>query len=184
MADPGVTTLADLLPAKIDGLGDCVQAHLEARPGGLVTLAWGLIKFQAAGRIKDALNIDVLDMAAKAWAAARELHGYADASRHPAGEVEVTHLGKHSLTASVHPVLNIGFAGASFAPMRFTLVLTAEFLSAALSIQDGAIVAVAPGEASAAAVLKYGEVDLHKPLASRPLRLPGVKTFDPGLRIP
>jgi hypothetical protein len=130
------------------------------------------------------LNIDAFELIAKAWASARELHEYANTTDHPPGHVEIVHLGEHTLTTGVHPVLQITIAGHKLKPMRFSLILTARFQSAALSIRDGAIIAVAPGDGSATAVLKYHDLDLHKPLPLKTLHLPALKTFDPGLRLP
>jgi hypothetical protein len=68
--------------------------------------------------------------------------------------------------------------------LRFTLTVEAHFESAALSILDGCITAVAPGEAWLGAQLRYAGVDLHEKQKSTKVKLPGRIAFrSPGIRI-
>ena len=184
MSDDYPAKISDLLPDHLEAIEAGVEQHLRDEPGALIRLSVGLVKNEAARQLQSVLHVDAFELIAKAWASARELHGYTNVADHPPGHVEITHLGEHTLTTGVHPVLRITIAGHKLEPMRFSLILTAKFQSAALSIRDGAIIAVAPGDASATAVLKYRDIDLHKPLPLKTLHLPVLKTFDPGLHIP
>ncbi len=184
MADDYGASVADLLPGHFDKLAETVAEHVEQEPGGLGRIALGAIQSRAAEQLRGVLAIDAFELIAKAWAAAREMHGYADSASHPKGRTETCYLGQHSLSAGVHPVLQITVAGMKLSPMRFTLLLSAQLRSAELSILDGAIVAAAPGDGSGTAVLKYRDIALHDPLPSRHIRLPMRRTFEPGLRIP
>lgn len=184
MAETPTVLVTDLLPAHIDGLAAGVESHVKEHPSALANLGMGLIKAQADRQIRGALHIDAFDLLARAWSAAEMLHAYTDEKAHPRGQTEITYLAEHTLTATVHPVLQISVAGLALPPMRFALVLTALFQAAALSIRDGTLVAAAPGDASATAQLKYRDMALHDPIAPKRIHLPGLKTFDPGLRIP
>jgi len=183
MAEAYGVSVSGLLPDHIDRLTAGVEQHLLDQPGALAKLGGGWIASRVAAQVKS-LDIDPFELIAKAWATARELHGYADAKLHPPGRTETMWLGEHTLTAAVNPVFQFTVAGVKLPEMRFSLVLTAALRSASLSIRDGALIAAAAGDASATAVLKYRDVDLHDPLPLRTLRLPGHKDFDPPLRIP
>lgn len=184
MADDAGVMISDLLPDPIEKLRTSVETHVNQEPGLLAKLSVGLLKSQADRQIRDVLRVDPFDLIAKAWATARELHAYGDPALHPVGQTEITYLGKHTLNVGLHPTLQISVGGYKLKPMLFGLILTVEFQAAALSIRDGAIIAVAPGDAAARAVLRYRDIDLHDPLPLKTIHLPAIKNFDPGLKIP
>jgi hypothetical protein len=184
MADAFGVTVNELLPSHIDQLADSVDQHVKSEPHALARLARGLVKSQADHQLRDVLKVDVFELIAKAWAGARAMHNYTDASAHPPDQTEIMHLGEHTVTATVHPVLQIIVAGIKLEPMRFSLILSAQLQAAALSIRNAAIIAASPGDASATAELRYRDVRLHDPLPLRTIHLPTLKTFEPGIRIP
>lgn len=178
-------TLKQLLPSRLDAMEDTVEQELRnnEEPDHSL-LAWRFIKSTAADELRGALDCDVFDVIARGWCKARELHEFSDPASHPPGQTTVVHLGEHALPTSVHPILSIRVGGVQCLSLKFTVEVTANFRSAALSIRNGHIIAVAPGDASVSAQLKYGKVKLHKAEESPKVQLPGHVAFKaPGLEI-
>lgn len=172
--------LKDLLPARIDGLEGAIQDGLEERGNGRSAMAWRFIRSTAAGEVRKALDLDVVEVLAEAWAKARELREY----RHkPPGEVHLLHLASHDLSTEVHPVLVVDLGTPPHPELRFALQVTARFEGAVLRIQDGTITGVETGHATATAQLKYRAVPLHRKEESPRLGLPGARTFRTPIRI-
>ena len=185
MADNSGCKVRDLLPDELDGMETEVRQALEKDAGaGGAKLAWSFIGSQATDAIADTLDFDVFELLARGWCAARELHEYTNPARHPRGEHSVVQLGEHKFTTSVHPVLKCSLDAVALPTLRFTLEFTATVEAVALDIVNGHITAAGAGECYVSAQLKYGEVKLHKPLASRHVKLPGRLTFKrPGFPI-
>jgi hypothetical protein len=166
--------IGDLFPSGLAPVGESVANELRREGGaGSAGIAWEMVQDEAAARLKEVLDLDVLELIGQAWRKARELREYADPLKHPPEETSIVHLGEHAVTCEVHPVLAV---------RRFTVNLVAKFKSAALTIRGGAIRAVAPGVCAAVAELKYRSVSLKREETPE-LRLPGRFEFRDGLRI-
>jgi hypothetical protein len=185
MDEQSGVSVKELLPAKIDGMVDTVKQEACKDPdAGTARLAWSFIGFEATKAMRSALDCDVFELLAQAWCTARELHEFSDRSKHPPEEISVLHLGDHKLKTNVEVVLDIAVGVISLPRLRFTVELAAHFRSAALSIRDGHITALASGDCSVSAQLKYRDTELHKPMESRKVTLPGRLPFRaPGLAI-
>ena len=183
MTDETAFTVRDLLPSRLDRLDEVLQNEL-GKEEGVGALAWDVVESQATDAIASALDCDPFEVLARGWAVARNLHEYADASKHPRRERSVVHLGKHPMTVTMHPVLKYRIGPVASPPLRFTLELTAEFESVALSIKDGHITGIGSGECYVSAQLKYRDVKLHPEQQSRHVKLPGYLKFNvPGVPI-
>jgi hypothetical protein len=185
MPEQKAVTVEDLLPARVQGIDEVIATEL-AKDGNtsLPVFALKLLGSEANDALRGALNIDVCELLARGWCAARELHKFTDCAKHPRGERSIVFLGEHSLTCKVHPVITISLGPTQFPPLRMTLELRANFRTAALTIQDGYITALSDGDCSVSTLLKYGEVKLHDELKSRNLTFPGKLKFEaPGLAI-
>lgn len=182
MSEQGVRII-DLFPSGLAQVGEKVANEVrqqgEAGPAGI---AWGMLKEEAAARLSEVLDLDVLEVIGQAWSKARELREYADPLKHPPDETSIVHLGEHAVTCEVYPVLEIKLDEVVLRELRFTLNLAAKFRSVALTIRGGAIRAVAPGACAALAELKYGKWTLKREETPE-LRLPGRLEFPGGLRI-
>jgi hypothetical protein len=115
-----------------------------------------------ATKLNEALDKDVGDALALGWSKVKAVRDAAKRSLQHPGETSIVTLGQHELTSTHHPVLSIRVAELPAAEIRFTLDLVAQFKSVKLAISDGRIRSVSPGEASAIAKLKYGNVELNK----------------------
>lgn len=182
MTDQSGVRLSDLLPKNLDALEQSIEGDLrDGTRGHLSTMAWGFMRSAAAGEVRKALDFDVFELFAQAWAKASELHACAITT--PANETKVVYLGKHDFKTAVCPELTIELGVPPHPKLRFTLEVSAHFEGAALSIRNGCITSVETGNASVIAEFKYGKVRLHKE-ASPMLKLAGRREFkDPGVRI-
>jgi len=176
--------LRDLLPAQFDGMADTMQTELCKQDGvSRGQLAWGFVGSEASSAVRDVLDGDVFELVARGWCAAKELHEYTVASKHPPNERAIVHLGEHAFVKVLHPVLEVMVGPIHCDSLRFTLELAANFRAVALAIVRGHIVAVDAGDGYVSAKLKYGEVTLHHK-ESRKVPFPGHLEFrSPGLAI-
>lgn len=175
--------LADLISSGLQAAGDKVEEDLrDGDTARTASLAWSLVKSEAASRLGEALGADPLEVCATAWSKARELRKYADPGKYPPDESVVVHLGDHKVAWRVFPEIEVSFNDVPIRTLRFTLEFVARFRSAALSIRGGAIRSVAPGACSAQAVLKYGSVTLKEEQTPE-VRFPGTLDLGEGLRI-
>jgi hypothetical protein len=178
-------TVGDLLPERFDGLEDRIKAQLSEDPGtGGNKLAWDLIGSEVEGALRSVLDCDLVETLAKAWTTARAVQDYADPAKHPAGEAAVVHLGERDVERELHPVVAVTIGSCECMELRFTLCLAAHFSGLALSIRAPHITGGIAGDLKASALLKYGEVALHKKLEARKIELPGRFGFSPPLEIP
>lgn len=130
----------------------------ESGGGGL----HGFAAHVGASKLNEALDKDVGDALATGWSKLKAVRDAAKRSLQHPGETSVVTIGQHELTSTHHPVLSVRVAELPAAELRFTLDLVAQFKSVKLEISDGRIRAVSPGEASAFAKLKYGNVELGR----------------------
>jgi hypothetical protein len=185
MTSAATITVRDLLPANLDQMDHVMQVELnKENTAGLPAYAWKLIGSGANDAVHDALDLDIFELLAQGWCIARELHEYTDPTRHPPAEKSTVFLGSHTLTTVLHPTIVVTVEGIKYPPLNLALALNADFRAAALSIQNGHITSLNSGDCAVSAQLKYADVNLHNPLQSRPVTLPGKLTFNtPGLAI-
>lgn len=175
--------LADLISSGLQTVGDRVEEELKSsEAAGSAAVAWTLVKSEAASRLREVLTIDALELIAGAWCRAQELKKYADPAQYPPDQSVVVHLGEHKVACRLQPEIEVRFNEVPIRTLRFTLDLVARFKSAALSIRGGRVRAVAPGNCSAQAVLKYGKIKL-KQEETPEVRFPGRLDLGEGLPI-
>ena len=189
MSDDRGLTVGQLLPARFDKIGEFVDRKLrdtaEAKRIGIPSFVWDRLDAPVSAAIHGALDRNVLEMLAEGWCSARELREVAKATRRPAGTRAEWVLGKHTVTTSVHPVLQIAVPGGRYDALRFTLELSAEINAVQLSILGGHIVSATGIECTLVAQLKYGDAKLHTPQKSRKFKPLGEYAFNtPGVPIP
>ena len=94
MSTDAPLTVRDLLPRRFDRLGDLMQRELkdteETRRLGVPAFVWSGMVTPVSDAIRKALDVDVLEELAGAWAKAHELHAFKDARRHPRGSRTAT----------------------------------------------------------------------------------------------
>lgn len=179
--------LRKLLPGSFEHLEDVVRTKLSGEPGAdwgrVPQFVWQFAGAKVADAVHEVLDIDAFELIARAWAKAVELSEYNDPVKFPRDKESKTHLLDHKLTAKLHPVIEVAILGFGRTKLRFTLELTARFRSAELLIKGGQIVAVAAGDCSASAQLKYGDIKLHKEMKTADLKVGRPLPLNPALTI-
>ena len=93
-------------------------------------------------------------------------------------------LGEHSLSVEVHPTVDVVVGQLAKFTLVFTVELEAAFRMAELTIQAKHIKQIGKCDCELSAVLKYDDVELHKPLKSKRIALTGAMVFAaPGVPI-
>jgi len=188
MTEQSGVMLGSLLPYEFGRMEETMRREFDKDPNvrtaGFPNFAWRVCGTEATNALHDALNCDVFELVARGWCFARELMTYADDSEREPNKRTIVYLGEHSVTTSVHPVLIVTIGTIKCPPLRFTLDISAEFKSGALTIQNGYIKSAGCGACLVSAQLKYGEVKLHDKRKSRSVPVPGTINFAaPGLAI-
>jgi hypothetical protein len=185
MSESSGVSVTNLLPESFHAMEALVRNEFAGQPGmAIAGTAWSMVAAGATDAVRTRLNFDFVDLLARGWAVARELHKYKDKAKYPDHVTSVVHLGKHEMKTESHPLLSITVGGYKFPEIRLTLELKAVIEAVALSIQRGRVTGVGSGECWVTAQLKYGTLGLHDPTPSRKVKLPGARKFDPGIAIP
>lgn len=178
--------LSALLPERLDSIAERMRARLcdDEQVVGM-KLAWDFIGKELDQALKSALDCDLLDILARAWAQAAALAEYADPRKHPPGERSLVELGEHELRRELHPVVAVTIGSCPCVELGFLLKLAAHVGGVRLAILDGHVVGGDLGELWASAELSYDGVPLHPPTESRKIALPAEFGFaPPGIEIP
>lgn len=179
-------SVADLLPAHLDHLDAALEREkaANAQLASLPAIASGIVGERVDAAVREALSCDVFQVLAGAWAKARELHDYADVTKHPTDETSTMFLGEHGLGVDLHPTVDVTITGLGTFELRFTLTLQAALRMAELTIRNQHIVQLGKCDAALQSVLKYGDIPLHEPLQSRRVTLSTPLAFAaPGIPI-
>ena len=117
----------------------------------------------AAVELNRALDVDILDVLAQGWVQVPVMHGAVQLSAVTRGPpVLVKFDVPHSITSTLHLVLETSVAGSPLPPLEIALEIVADVQSAALAARDGRIDLVALGEATVLARLNYKSVLLKE----------------------
>ncbi|HQR12426.1 MAG TPA: hypothetical protein PLW68_13960 [Casimicrobiaceae bacterium] len=180
-------------PVKLRDLLNLTKADVEralgeqAKDDNAVAGAAGQLgEFAAsvgADELNKVLDTDIYELLAHAWATVQSVREGATKSRSKPGEPIVVKLGTHDVTHTCQPVLTFHVADVALPELKLSIELVARFESVALSIVDAKIRALAPGEVSAIARLKYKGVKL-KEQPTPPWKLPGEISLGAGIAIP
>jgi hypothetical protein len=183
MTDHSAVQVRDLLPDGLQLEQTVKEALSSNRDIGAAKLAWGVIGSEATHALKSVLSLDVFEVVAGVWCAAKELHEFTDRSKHPAGERSVVYLGGHEFVKTVYPTLAVTIGPYKCPPLRFTLELATTIRSIALAICGGCITGLGAGDGDIGGHLKLGDIDLGKK-QSRKVPFPRQLEFKaPGLTI-
>lgn len=181
-------SVSTLFPSEFDGMDEVLRNEV-GRDTGLGQkiipgFAWRIIGTKANKAIHAALNFNVVELLARAWCRAPELHEYNDARKFPADVEWTVFLGQHELSSGVEPILQLLFKDINLKEERFTVEVGADVHSAVLSIRGGKITAIVAASCALTAQLKYKDLRFHNPLKTREFDLVQRYEFNPpGLQI-
>ncbi len=150
---------SQLLPRDISI--DSSQMHLErggvASPNGTET---GFLEGKIREGVTSALNVDVLEFIAQAWAKVEEMQTAATADRRGAKQPTHLFLAKHDVVCENQLKATLEFAGIPAITDHLNLRLKAIFEGVGVTIENGCIVALDVGRGSAKAELLYSNASL------------------------
>jgi hypothetical protein len=177
--------LRDLIEFDQETMKPALEQHgADAdKPARLGHRVSGFVSKAGADKLNAAMDADVFEVLLKSVQKLQSLKEYTDVQKHPASETSVVTLGDTKFSTKYQPILGIAASGLKLPELRFTLEVELALKSMALSITDGIIRSIAPGEAHATARLKYGSV-LLKEVPSRHVTLPGEIDLGDGIAIP
>lgn len=157
---------------SIEKARDEAQDRLSEAGSRLARMKWPMFRDAAARCMKSELGkLDPFTMLAGAWGAAVELRELAVKTKAAPGSKEPYPVGRHSLSASVHPVVTLSCGPLTFPGLTFTATIEGEVEGAVLIIADGRLHSIEAFSLTPSAVLSYGKKELN--------RLTG-ETFTPG----
>ena len=152
-------TLAALLPQDL--AIDASQMHLQgndvAPPKGTGT---GFLEEKIQEGVASALNVDVLELVAQAWAKTAEMQKAATADRRGSGQPTHMFLAKHDVVCENKLKVALEFAGVPAITDHLNLRLKAMFEGVGVTLENGCIVALDAGRGSAKAELLYSNASL------------------------
>ncbi|MET0794625.1 MAG: hypothetical protein ABW061_24100 [Polyangiaceae bacterium] len=149
------------LRAPIEVTGDDVETALfvqrldEPALARLLDRLRGANAKRAAEELNHALDIDIFEMLAQAWARVPAVNTAVQLSALVPGPPALVNLDRHTIASTSRVVLDSSMAQSALPPLTLTLKIVADVQSATLAASEGRIEVVALGEASVIARLKY-----------------------------
>jgi hypothetical protein len=132
--------------------------------------------------IKGLLNISLGDVIGASFGKARVLLEYCDEKKHPATEVSIVPLSKHTVESKHKPYVDIMINGVPKGRLEFELRVAVTIESATLKVQNKRIWELRTGACKLEGSLKSGGVLLVEKKA-KPIALPGLIAFAEGIAI-
>ena len=149
------------LRAPIEVTGDDVEMALfvqsldEPAAARVLDRLRGAAAERAAEELNHALDIDIFEMLAQAWARVPAVNTAVQLSALVQGPPALVNLDRHNIASTSRLVLDSSVAQRALPPLMLTLEIVADVQSATLAASEGRIEVVALGEASVIARLKY-----------------------------
>ena len=149
------------LRAPIEVTGDDVEMALfvqsldEPAAARVLDRLRGAAAERAAEELNHALDIDIFEMLAQAWARVPAVNTAVQLSRLVQGPPALVNLDRHNIASTSRVVLDSSVAQSALPPLTLTLEIVANVQNATLAASEGRIEVVALGEASVIARLKY-----------------------------
>jgi hypothetical protein len=189
MGDPP-RTVAELL--SLDSDAEVADAALMASEGmGALLKAMGALVpaqfkqslVEAVGSaVPKALNLPLEPILTEGWNKIPPLLKYRDAKRYPPGDVNLVALGEPTVAHTLHPRIELLLNQQTVKTYSLDLVLSLEFETAVLRIENAKIRAVETGNCTGKAKLEY-EGKLLYERATKEFKLPGSIPLGEGLSI-
>ncbi len=149
------------LRAPIEVTGDDVEMALfvqsldEPAAARVLDRLRGAAAERAAEELNHALDIDIFEMLAQAWARVPAVNTAVQLSALVQGPPALVNLDRHNIASTSRLVLDSSVAQRALPPLMLTLEIVADVQSATLAASEGRIEVVALGEASVIARLMY-----------------------------
>lgn len=187
-ASDGARTLGDLIDSEID-LQDPDEGTAEANEAlrdDLRRFDQGLLQVMTMGGVlvalKPALDIPLVDIFKSAWASSLELQAYLDPEKHPPEETSRVRFGKHKISSTHQPKLEVLLNGKRVGTISFDVRLTLHIASTRLQIRDGKIWQAEGPEFKGECQVTYKGFPFIKRQIAK-VSLPGTLSFETGMPI-
>jgi len=183
------TRLADFFAADAGAFGrqplpaDAKEAVQDDLGGlGEAALA-GFVFSDLMATLYQALGLPLEDILRSAWSSLIELQEYRDAKRHPPEETSQVRFGKHRVTSTHHPKVELLLNDSAVATLTFDVQLTLNIAATTLLVRAGRIWQARGCEFQGEAALSYRGFSLMKRKTAS-VALPGAIDFGDGIAIP
>lgn len=163
--DSPISISLEELPSSqaIEQAREDAQATLSETGSRLARLKWPLLRDATANCMKTRLSqVDPFDLLSRAWGAAVELKALATKTKAAPGKPEPYPLGKHSISASLHPVVMLRCGPLVFPALKFTVTIEGQVDSAVLIVEDGRLSAIEGLVLTPSASLSFGTKELQR----------------------
>ena len=185
----GPRTLGDLVAAEEQQFaqsavsaeaGDALRTDMGAFDNDLLQAFSTSVVLVA---LHKALDVPLADIFKSAWGSALELQAYRNPEKHPPNETSWVKFGKHKLTSSHQPKIEVLLNGKRIGTLSFDVKLTLHVTGTKLRVRDARIWEAAGTSFKGDCGIAYkGFPFIKRDIAA--VTLPGTITFDDGLPIP
>ena len=163
---------ADALEAVREDVGAADRMLLE-----------GFVTGDLLAALYQALDLPLEEILRSAWGSLVELQEYRDTKRHPPEETSSVRFGKHRVTSTHHPKVELLLNERRIAALTFDLQLTLNIAATTLLVRAGHIWQARGCELQGEAALSYRGFSLLKK-KSGTIALPAAIDFEGGIPIP
>lgn len=140
-----------------------VGSNLDSKKEKLIaqiSVPWEPLKEKMLEKIAALLDLPLKEFCLAAWKKHHELQQFADSEKYPPDETNQVNLLEHEIIAEYRPTLEVSFGGKTFPKLQFDLNLNLKFEGCVLTIQDGKIKEILPGNCQGEAILQWKEFAL------------------------
>ncbi len=189
MSGPTLAAFFEWDPAELpdDGLAKIGQAKALAR--GRESLGrkpperfWPGVSRIIARALGQALQVDLQKVLVGGWNTYRSLLEYADPAKHPPEEIGQVALGRHVISSTHKPRVNVFLNGRKLADVEFEVALELEIESAILTVQNARVKEVSVGRCTGTGTLSCEGAALVQ-RHTREIDFPGRLKLGEGLPI-
>ena len=181
-------TLADLV-TDANGRSDPQEVPVETRDAlrdDLSAFGAGLAQvFTTTGvliALNQALEVPLADILKSAWSSSISLQAYLDPDKHPPEETSWVSFGKHKLSSTHQPKIEVLLNGKRVGTVSFDVTLTLHITSTKLLVRNGRIWEATGTEFKGECKVSYkGFPFLKRQIGNT--KLPGKLTFGDGVKI-
>ncbi|NNE54060.1 MAG: hypothetical protein HKN30_16860 [Sulfitobacter sp.] len=181
-------TLADLVtdPHQEPDTAEVPEETREALRDDIAAFGAGLAQvFSTAGvllALNKALEVPLADILKSAWSSSLSLQAYLDPEKHPPEESSWVSFGKHKLSSTHQPKIEVLLNGKRVGTVSFDVTLTLHITSTKLLVRDGRIWEATGTEFRGEFKAAYKGLPFIKRNIGK-IKLPGKLTFSSGVRI-
>ena len=183
-----VTTAGQFLfgPQGSTVIAESLEEHVatESKLGGVATVSRvGLhaVVGELCASLDELLDLDLGDLLASGWSSYDALMEAGKRTAANPESSEVVELGRHTITSTHHPSIDILADGVLVATLVADLTLTFDIHAVVAVVRGGYLVAARPSECDLSAGLSWNEFKYEAP--KRRIQLPGELTLGDGFRL-